>query len=97
MLEVGIIDPIEESDWVVLMVVQEKKKRGEIRICLDLRKLNDVCVHNPFLTSFTDEVLDGVGGQEAYFFTNMFSGYHQIKIAPKDRRKMTFAMECGCF
>lgn len=54
-------------------------------------------VHDPFQTSSTDEVLDNVGGQEAYPFTDGFSGYHHIKITPKDRSKTTFATECGCF
>ena len=82
MLEVGIIEPVEESDWVSPMVVQEKKQKGEIRIFLDLRKLNDAYVHDPFLMPFIDEVLDNVGGKEAYSFTNRFSRYHQIKITP---------------
>lgn len=81
MLAKGIIEPVEEFDWVSSMVVQEKMQLEEIRICVDLRKLNDACVHDPFPTSFTDEVLDNVGGQEAYSFTDAFSGYHQIKIA----------------
>ena len=51
------------------MVVQEKKTKGEIRICVDLRKLNDACLHDHFPTPFTDEVLDNVGGQEVYSFT----------------------------
>jgi hypothetical protein len=97
MLAAGIIEPVEESDWVSPMVVQEKKQKGEIRICVDLRKLNDACVHDPFPTPFTDEVLENVGGQEAYSFTDGFSGYHQIKIAPEDRSKTTFATEWGCF
>jgi hypothetical protein len=61
MLEAGIIEPIEESEWIIPMVVQDKKT-GEIRICVDLRKLNDACLHDPFPTPFTDEVLDNVGG-----------------------------------
>ena len=48
MLEEGIIELVEESDWVSPMVVQEKKHKGEIRICVDLWKLNDGCVHDPF-------------------------------------------------
>jgi hypothetical protein len=40
MLEAIIIEPMEESEWISLMVVQEKKQ-GRIRICIDLRKLND--------------------------------------------------------
>ena len=64
MLAAGIIEPVEESEWVSPMVVQEKKTKGEIRICVDLRKLNDASLHDPFPTPFTDEVLDNVGGVE---------------------------------
>jgi len=76
MLPMGIIDPIEDYDWVSPMVVQEKKQNGEIRICMDLMKLNDACVHGPFLTTFIDEVLENVSGKEAYLFTDGLSGYH---------------------
>jgi hypothetical protein len=61
MLEDGIIEPIEEFEWIIPMVVQEKKKRG-IRIFVDLRKLNDACLHDAFHTHFKDEVLENVGG-----------------------------------
>lgn len=53
-----------------------------MRSFVDLRKLNYACVHDPFSMPFTDEVLDNVGGKEAYSFTDGFSRYHQIKIAP---------------
>jgi hypothetical protein len=46
-----------------------------------LRKLNDACLHDPFPTPFTDEVLEYVGGHKAYSFTDGFLGYHQIKIS----------------
>ena len=97
MLAVGIIELVEEFDWVSPMVVQEKKQKDEIMICVDLIKLNDVCVHDTFPTPFIDEVLDNVGGQEAYSFTDGFSRYHQIKIAPEDKSKPTFVTEWGCF
>ena len=63
MLDDGIIDPIEESEWVSIMVVQDKKT-GEVQICVDLRKLNDAYMHDPFPTPFIDEVLEGVGRQD---------------------------------
>jgi len=97
MLVVGIIEPVEESDWVSPMGVQEKKQKDEMRICVDLKKLNDACVHDPFPTPFTDEVLNNVGGQEAYYFTDGFLRYHQIKITQEDRSKTTFMTEWGCF
>jgi hypothetical protein len=92
MLEARIIELVEESEWISPMVVQDKKIR-EIRICVDLKKLNDACLHDPFPTPFTDEVLDNVGGHEVYSFTDGFSGYHQIWISKEDRHKTTFATE----
>ena len=78
------------------MVIQNKKT-SEVRICVDLRKLNDACMHDPFLTPFTDEVLEGVGGQEMHSFTYEFSGCHQIHIAKEDHHKTMFVTEWGCF
>ena len=91
MIAAGTIEEVEESEWVSPMVVQDKKTKGEIRICVDLRKLNDASMHDPFPTPFTDEVLDNVGGQEVYSFTDGFSGNHHIKIHKEDRQKTTFA------
>jgi hypothetical protein len=96
MLEVGIIEPMEEYEWISPMVVQEKKQGG-IRICVDMRKLNETFLHGPFPTPFTDEVLENLGGQEAYSFTNGFSKYHQIKISPEDRYKTNFSTEWGSY
>jgi hypothetical protein len=96
MLEVGIIEPVEESEWISPMLVQEKKQGG-IRICIDLRKLNNACLHDLFPTPFTDEVLENVGGHEVYSFIDGFSGYHQIKITQEDGYRTTFATEWGSY
>lgn len=80
MIVVGIIEAVEESEWISPRVIQDKKEKGEIIICVDLRKLNDTSLHDPFPTPFTDEVLDNVGGQEVYPFIDGFLGYHHIII-----------------
>jgi hypothetical protein len=71
------------------MVVQDKKSGG-IKIYVDMRKLNDSFLHDPFSTPFIDEVVENVGGHEDYSFIDGFSGYHQIKIAQEYRYKTTF-------
>jgi hypothetical protein len=38
MLEVEIIETVEESEWICLLVVQEKKQGG-IRICVDPKNI----------------------------------------------------------
>jgi hypothetical protein len=62
-----------------------------------LRSLNATYVHDPFPTPFTDEVMENVGGQEAYYFIDGFSGYHQVRIKEEDQAKTTFAIEWGLF
>jgi hypothetical protein len=96
MMEEGIIESVEESEWISPMVVQDTKTR-EVKICVDLRKLDDGCLHDPFSTPFTDEFIYNVGGQEVYSFTDGFLGYHQIRIDKKDQHKTTFAIEWGLF
>ena len=97
MLDTSIIEAIKESEWIIPIMIQDKKTIGEVKICIDLRKMNDACLHNPFPTSFTYELLESVGGQEMYLFTNGFSGYHQVRITKEDRHKMTFIIEWGCY
>lgn len=97
MVVAGIIEPIEEFDWVIPMVVKDNKTRGEIRSCVDLRKLHDACMHAPFPTLFYDAILDNVGGKEAYSFKYGFLGYHQFWIAPEYCSKTIFPTEWGSF
>jgi hypothetical protein len=49
------------------------------------------------LNTFTDEVLDNVGGQEVYSFIDGFPRYHHIQIAKEDLHKTTFATEWGSY
>jgi hypothetical protein len=42
-------------------------------------------------------VQENVEGHESYLFTDLFLGYHQIKIAQEDRHKTTFATEWGSY
>ena len=75
MLDAGIIEPFKESEWIIPMVVQDKKT-GEVCIYVDLQKLNYSFLHDPFPTPFIDEVLESVGGKEVYLFIDGFSRYH---------------------
>ena len=59
--------------------------------------MNDAYVHDPFPTQFSNEILDIVGGQETYSFTNGFLGYDHIRITLEDHSKTTFSTEWGSF
>jgi hypothetical protein len=71
---------VNEAKWISSIVIQSKKGIDDIRAYVDYKRLNSSCVHDPFLTPFSDEVLDQVVGNEAYSFTDGFSCYHQVSI-----------------
>ena len=98
MLVVGIIYPIDQSEWEIPMVIQPKKHDPKkLRICLNFRELNKVTLTDPFSTPFADEILNEVARHECYSFTDGFSGYNPVPIAKEDQKKMTFVCEFSSF
>jgi hypothetical protein len=75
-LATRLIFLVGEFECISPIVIQGKKGTNDIRLCVDYRSLNSACAHDPFPTRFSDEVLDQMVGNEAYSFTNGFSGYH---------------------
>ena len=67
MLIVGIIYPIDQSQWASPMVVQPKKHDPKkLRVCVNYRRLNKATKIDPFPTPFADEILNEVAGHECY-------------------------------
>ena len=92
MLQVIIIESVEQYEWSSSMVIQENKKGG-IKISIDIRKLNNACIIDPFPTLVIDEVLESVGGQESYSIIDEFLGYHHITISKEDYHYTTLSTE----
>ena len=60
MLAAGHIFPSEEAKWISPIVIHSKKGTKDIWVYVDYRSLNSACVHDPFPTPFSDELLDQV-------------------------------------
>jgi len=60
MLAARLIFPIEEVEWISPIVIHSKKGTKDIWVYVDYRSLNSACVHDPFPTPFSDELLDQV-------------------------------------
>jgi hypothetical protein len=97
MLEVGIIFPVDEVEWIIHIVIQRKNGTDDIRGCVDYKSLNSSCVHDAFPTPFSDEVLDQVARNEAYSFIDGFTGYHKVRIVEEYKRNTTLTIEWGSF
>jgi hypothetical protein len=97
MLAAGLIFPLDEVEWINPIVIHSKKGTDDIKVCMDYRGLNSTCVHDPFPTPFSDEVLDQIAGYEAYYYIDGFSWYHWVRIAKEDKKNTTFTTEWGSF
>ena len=95
MLKDGVIEK-SSSEWASPMVIV-KKPSGDLRICVDYRKLNEVTKVASYPLPNITETLDRLA--DAKFFTtiDMVSGYHQIEVAPEDRYKTAFISPFGLF
>ena len=78
-------------------IVIVPKKNVKWRICVDYRQLNKATHKDHFMLHFIDQVLDMLAGKKYFSFMDDFSGYNQIRIAPKDQEKMTFTCPWGTF
>nr|GEX48946.1 reverse transcriptase domain-containing protein [Tanacetum cinerariifolium] len=67
------------------------------RVCIDYRKLNDATRKDHFPSSFMDQMLERLAGNEYYCFLDGFSCYFQIPIDPQDQEKTTFTCPYGTF
>ena len=78
-------------------LVPTRKKSGEIRLCVDLRNLNQVSLkyHYPFPRM--DHILQRVVGSSRIFLLDGFSGFNQILVHPDDQDKTTFTTPWGTF
>ena len=83
MFEAGIIAPIRFSEWVSNLV-PTRKKSGEIRLCVDLRNLNQVSLKDHCPLPKMDHILQRVVGSSRISLLDGFSGFNQILVHPDD-------------
>ena len=64
---------------------------------MDYRKLNAATRKDHFPLLFIDQMLERLAGHAYYCFSDGYSGYNQIPIAPEDQEKTTFTCPYGTF
>ena len=89
MLDLGAIRP-SDSSWCSAVVLV-KKKNGELRFCIDLRKLN-ATVKDAYSLPMIDENLERLKGSCVFSSLDLKSGYWQVEIEEESKQYTAFTL-----
>jgi hypothetical protein len=95
LLKKGLIQP-SFSPWGYPAIFV-KKKDESLRMCVDYRPLNAITIKNKYPLPLIDILFDQLSKAKVFSKIDLRSGYHQIKIRPKDIPKTAFSTRYGLF
>jgi hypothetical protein len=72
-----------------------RKKNGELRFCVDYRKLNDVTKKDCFPLPRIDDTIDTLAGSNWFSTLDFNIGYWQLDVHPDDKEKTAFSTGQG--
>lgn len=93
LLEAGVIRESESSFSSPIVVV--RKKNGDIRLCIDYRKLNLQTVKDAYPLPNLEESLSALSGSKWFSVLDLKSGYYQIEMNEEDKAKTAFVTPIG--
>lgn len=95
MQELGVIEP-STSEWRSYPVMLPKPD-GNIRVCLDFRKVNEVSEFDAYPMPHIQELIDKLGKATYLATVDMMKGYWQIPLSPESKTYTAFATPIGLY
>ena len=93
----GIIEEITEpTDWCAPMV-PVVKSNGKVRICVDLRRLNEAVKGERYLLPNMEDVVPELTGEKIFSKLDASSGFWQIPLHESCAKLTTFITPSGRF
>uniref|UniRef100_A0A8C1X488 ribonuclease H n=1 Tax=Cyprinus carpio TaxID=7962 RepID=A0A8C1X488_CYPCA len=93
LLDAGVIRESESPFSSPIVVV--KKKNGDIRLCIDYRKLNLQTVKDAYALPNLEESFSALIGSKWFSVLDLKSGYYQIEVNEADKPKTAFVTPLG--
>lgn len=96
LVNTNIIEPVEASDWVSPIVVA-RRSNGKIRLCVDLRHLNNNILIDKFPLPKINEMVANLNNAKWFSTIDLSSAYHQVSLSPQSMNYTSFITPFGCF
>ncbi len=78
-------------------IVVVRKKNGDVRLCIDYRKLNTQTVKDSYALPNLEESFSALTGSRWFSVLDLKSGFYQIEIEEADKHKTAFVCPLGLF
>ena len=93
--ELDIIESVQgPTPWVSLLVAVPKAN-GEVRVCVDMRRANEVVIRERHPIPTLEETVQALNGATVFSKLDLRWGYHQIELHPDSRGLTTFITPQG--
>ena len=98
LLDLDIIEKAEgPTKFVSPIVVVPKPGGKEIRLCVDMRQVNEEIERERFPIPTVEEILHEMNGSKVFSKLDLKWGFHQLELSEESRDLTTFATHLGNF
>ena len=92
----GVIERIDKSAWISPIVVS-RKRNGKVRLCVDLRKVNEAIETSGYPIPDMEEMLNQLNGSVLFSCLDLKAAYHQLSLHEEARDLTAFVTHSGLF
>ncbi len=94
----GIIEHVTEpTDWCTPIVPAEKKNKDDVRVCVDLKRLNKVFKCERYTLPMLEDITPKVTSAKVFSTLDASSGFWQIPLDPSSQKLTSFITLMGRF
>ena len=87
----------ESSSPFASPIVLVRKKNGDLRLCIDYRKLNNRTIRDQYSIPRIEDTLHAMNGARWFSCLDLKSGYYQIEMSEEDKHKTAFWCPLGFY
>ena len=98
MENLDVIEPVDEpSDWCSPIVVVPKSNGKDVRICVDLTRVNKAVKREVYQMPSVETTINKIAARSVYSKLDCNSGYFQLELDDASRKLTTFITPFGRF